>query len=40
MGIVYIRPAENFQVFKAQTLFNFFGQKEGICQILGHLAAI
>ena len=37
---VYTRPAENFQVSKAQTPFNFLGQKESIPQILGHLAVI
>ena len=37
---VFIRPAENFKVSKAQTPFNFLGQKESIPQILGHLAVI
>ena len=31
---------ENFKVSKAQTPFNFLGQKESIPQILGHLAVI
>ena len=34
------RPAENFKLSKAQTPFNFLGQKESIPQILGHLAVI
>ena len=37
---MYTRPAENFKVSKAQTPFNFLGQKESIPQILGHLAVI
>ena len=35
-----IRPAENFQVSKAQTPFNFLGQKESTCQNSAHSAAI
>ena len=34
------RPAEKLYVSKAQTPFNFLGQKESSCQILGHFEAL
>ena len=38
--IPHNRPAKKFWCSRFQTPFNFLGQKESTCQILGHLAAI